>query len=300
MRRWLHWIGALASLVCAVFFFRAVMRHWAAVASIPWGTSLTIAGITALLAYLCTYAVGAGVWQRCLAALGQHMDYRRAAGIVLLSQFAKYLPGNIGHHVGRIALARSAGMDTRVAVSSVLLETLLVISAGVVCSIPAFALLARVLEHETTGAMGLLPIGGVCIVAVLALLWHFGLRRGGLGLPTSLRLRPIPPAWLGTCSSFVLGGSALFVLCNALSATRMGWLDVIGVYSTAWLLGFLMPGSPAGLGVREMVLLLGLAPVYGTSVATMAAALLRLITVAGDGLAFLFATIGKAKSRTVP
>jgi hypothetical protein len=45
--------------------------------------------------------------------------------------------------------------------------------------------------------------------------------------------------------------------------------------------------------------MLGLAPIYGASSATMAAALLRLITVAGDGLVFLLAVVAKARAPSV-
>lgn len=295
MKRALYWLGGVLSLLCAWYFVRALGRHWDAVASIPWGRPVLLASALALLLYVSTYAVAAGVWQRCLAALGTQFGYRRAAIVLAISQFGKYLPGNIGHHVGRLALARGAGIPLDAAVASILLETMLVVLAGAACSLPAVELLLRVVEERLPshgGQLGaLLPLA---ICAALVLGGGFGwfwLRRLGTRPPRLAKSgRSLAFAWAGLCVSFALGGTALYVLCAALSTATGSWMDVAGVYSAAWLLGFLVPGSPAGLGIRELVLLLGLSPIYGTSSATMAAALLRLVTVAGDGLVLLSAT----------
>lgn len=50
----------------------------------------------------------------------------------------------------------------------------------------------------------------------------------------------------------------------------------------AWMAGYLVPGAPGGLGVREAVLLLGLAPTVGEPSALAAAASYRMVTVLSD------------------
>jgi len=58
-------------------------------------------------------------------------------------------------------------------------------------------------------------------------------------------------------------------------------------FSFAWIAGFFSPGSPAGLGVREFLLVRLLAPCHCTGVATGITTLLRVVTLSGDGLACL-------------
>src|SRR3546814_5500746 len=75
-------------------------------------------------------------------------------------------------------------------------------------------------------------------------------------------------AWACHCLNFFLGATVLYLLMSAVAesydATLVSrLLGVLGVYAAAWLLGFLMPGAPAGLGVREVVLFMGLAPLVG-------------------------------------
>jgi len=64
-------------------------------------------------------------------------------------------------------------------------------------------------------------------------------------------------------------------------------LLLTGVFAAAWVIGFVSPGAPAGLGVRELVLILALTPLYGKEVSIGLAGIVRLLTTVGDGVFFL-------------
>jgi len=299
MKRWLVWAGALVSLLCLAYFARALAGHWQALGTLRWSAGVGAAVALALALYLGTYAVATRAWQQGLRLFGATPRYRALGRILLLSQFAKYLPGNLGHHVGRVVLARHAGLPGEVVVASMVLDTGLVLLAGAACSLPALRLLATRVAPRLEGAVPWLPwLLLVGVAALGALLASRRLRQAWrTRLPRLAGFRAAPrrlaAIWLWHCLSFGAGAAALYALCVALAPATgpaTGALAVLGVYAAAWLLGFLMPGSPAGLGVREFVLLLGLGPLFGVQAATAAAALLRLVTTAGDGLAFLAAS----------
>jgi uncharacterized membrane protein YbhN (UPF0104 family) len=302
MKRILYAIGMVASVVSVIFFVRALSRHWGALSAIHWDSQLLLACVFSMLIYVSTYIISALAWQRILLALGGYLRAAHALRVLMLSQIAKYLPGNVAHHIGRVALARGAGVATDVAIGSMLLETLLVIAAGAVASLPAFALLRRIVAQRWTAADSVLngaaiPAAFLLFLVVCTLAaWYWCRRRPNPIARSPRAFGALAIAWCGYCLSFVLGGSALFLVCSAISVAPGPWMATLGVYAAAWLLGFLVPGSPAGLGVREVVLLLGLTPIYGASSATMATGLLRLVTVAGDGLAFLVGTIHRRKT----
>jgi glycosyltransferase 2 family protein len=67
------------------------------------------------------------------------------------------------------------------------------------------------------------------------------------------------------------------------------WLTA--AYAFAWLLGFLVPFLPGGLGLREGTLVAFLAPTYGVGVATTLALALRLANTLGE-----FAAIGAVEA----
>ena len=64
-------------------------------------------------------------------------------------------------------------------------------------------------------------------------------------------------------------------------------LFMTAAYSIAWVLGFLVPGAPGGIGVREMVLTVLLSPSVGRDAVVAVSILHRLVTVAGDFAAYL-------------
>ena len=62
---------------------------------------------------------------------------------------------------------------------------------------------------------------------------------------------------------------------------------IIAAYIIAWLLGFIVPGAPGGIGVREFVIS---AITEGTSmgaVVLLAAVIHRIITVVGDIISYI-------------
>jgi uncharacterized membrane protein YbhN (UPF0104 family) len=77
------------------------------------------------------------------------------------------------------------------------------------------------------------------------------------------------------------------------NATDHSLIAIVGGTALAWLAGFIVPGSPAGLGVRDAVLLFYLEPLVGNSAAAVVVTL-RVITIIVDltlaaifGLTFL-------------
>ena len=309
MKRWLPWIGLAVSVLCAAYFARAVAQHWQSLADIYWGPKALVGMLVALVLYALTYAFVSRSWQLELQAVGHSRPYAELARIILISQFGKYLPGNVGHHVGRVVLAKRAGIPADAIFGSLLLDTLLVLLAGAICSLPTLPLLLRVLDDHDISATRTIAIAAtatifatVALLAIPALRWKLAVVwRYGAGIKPISHARLFFEAGLGQGACFLLGASALYLLCNAISDVPLAsmvdsWPQVVGIYASAWLLGFVMPGAPAGLGVRELVLLLGLSPLIGEQQATTAAALLRLVTTAGDGLVFMAALrIGNSK-----
>ena len=62
---------------------------------------------------------------------------------------------------------------------------------------------------------------------------------------------------------------------------------ILALYPLAWMAGTVAVGAPAGVGVREAILTLGLEPVLGPGPAAVVALALRLVTLGGDLLTAL-------------
>lgn len=62
---------------------------------------------------------------------------------------------------------------------------------------------------------------------------------------------------------------------------------VVSALNLAWVAGFVVPGAPGGLGVKEAVLVMILSPTFGAELTVSAAIIHRLISVVGDLLTYL-------------
>jgi hypothetical protein len=70
------------------------------------------------------------------------------------------------------------------------------------------------------------------------------------------------------------------------ASLHAGFFAVSGALALAWLAGFATPGAPAGVGVREAILILALTGSLGDEASTLVALAFRLVTTGGDVLLF--------------
>ena len=112
------------------------------------------------------------------------------------------------------------------------------------------------------------------------------LRDRGIEVPSLMRGR-----WIAVVSSVnLLGwaatGAGAWVMVDALTTSdRPGFWWLLGAYAFAWLLGFIVPLLPGGLGLRDATLVAFLAGGLGAGAATAVALALRLANTAGEFVA---------------
>ena len=86
---------------------------------------------------------------------------------------------------------------------------------------------------------------------------------------------------------FALAAGLLWLLTVIVSGGAIGPpgpLMCLSALALAWAAGFVVPGSSAGLGVREAVLTVALESALGAEASVVVALALRLVTTAGDGV----------------
>jgi len=248
-----------------------------------------------MLAYACSYGLGGIAWTLLVRGLGNNQEFKMREALVIFgrSQILKYMPSNLLHYVGRYAMARTAGASH----SSLLLASgaeiaLQIVAASAVVMVLALPLFLRlVVESIGQSVAALVLLGALFGLAVGATVW---LRYKGL-LTARLAYFCGSAILLYGCSFLLIGG-ILLALLSALGGTVDQPGLIVGVNTSAWLAGFLVPGAPAGIGIREVLLIGGLKLAGNTeSIALVAAVGFRLITFGGD---ILVALVSFAISRT--
>lgn len=291
--------GLALSGVCLVYFVMAARRILASTPGALADASVLQVLPLASVPYLAAYAAFALAWHQVSRALGVHSTPRLSAGIYLTTQIGKYLPGNVGQHVGRVYLSARHALPVARIGTAMAVEILMVVFVAASFSLPLLPLVLRRLEEGG----GSRPAWYALVVAVAAgagLVAYAARRHPGFSRfrePVLAALRHMHDrGWSALFRAFacIVAGVALTGVCLAyLALTSSGNLSphqvvmCVAVFSAAWIVGFLAPGAPAGVGVREAMLLAGLTPVFNASTAVQAAVLFRVISVAADLIALL-------------
>jgi len=306
-------LGTLAALSLATYFLWFATRAMDASALESLRSARVLAAVTvAALLYALIIPVSAWAWARLLARQGEAWPVARLAGLMGLMQLAKYIPGNVAQHASRAALALRAGMGGRAMAVTVVQETVLATAASLMVGLPALALSAPGLTQLPESARTpMLLAGALLAVAVIVLgsatipparlathrsRWVRSLGAVG-GLPGPATTLPAIAAYM---ANYIVIGLGLWLVARAAALpVQVDLALVTAAFSLAWLLGFLAPGAPAGLGVREGIMLILLAGSASDPELLLFVMLARAVTLLGDGICFVGGWLESFRHRSV-
>jgi uncharacterized membrane protein YbhN (UPF0104 family) len=289
--------GWVAAAVVGGFLAVAVWSQWREVAAVSWDVEPgTIAAASAALG--ASLALVAWLWALALAdAAG--VRARRGVRIWFLSNLARYVPGNVWSFVGAVELARREGAPRRSTLAVMASTQLLSVGVALLVGLPV--LVAERAKLGGVVAVGSSVLAAAVVAAVLARDKLLGLLRRRY---PEISLRDLVPSrslalklTAGYALYWVLTGLAFAVFVRGLYPLAAADVAlVVAAYAAAYAVGFLSLLTPAGLGVREGVLVAVLAAIMPTGAAVVVAVTSRLwatlVELAGAALAQLAA--GKA------
>lgn len=275
LRRALHWGGSALAIVGIVFVAFRLQSYWADIKLSDIGplTWCLIAG--AALFYGAANVLLAMAWWCLLGHLGVGTTRLEATRIYGLSQLAKYVPGNIFHLAGRQALGMASGIPGGVLLKSTLWELGLIAAAG---ALFGWLALPLIVPGLTFAASALLLLASFALV--------------GAALQQMVdRQTAAAFAWQ---TLFLLASGAIFIgllylIADDVRGHVAHGLMIGGAYIVAWLAGLVTPGAPAGVGVRELLLLFLLKGLVTEADLLMTVLIGRCVTVVGDLLFFMAA-----------
>lgn len=311
MKPWIKALGVLACLAAGAFFLayahQALQGQDLRMLAHP-----RVAAATGLLTvlYMALIPVTAMAWTLLLKGLGRDAPVSSTASILATSQFGKYLPGNVAHHVGRVVMARSIGLGVGVVVLSIAYETVLTALACAHVSLLTFL-------WETPKALGsfdaaehrgplaaLVTIGALATIAAAPVMakavWRMR-NKDATAPPPRLYpgILPLASGYLCFVLNFTLVGAGLWIVSNALVPEAAGpyLVLLVGAFAASWLVGFVTPGAPAGLGVREAALVFWLGDSMPDAALVSLILALRIATTLGDLLSLAWGSVALRRLR---
>ena len=234
------------------------------------------------------------VWTWILAIFKQPLGVREGIRIYLLTNIAKYSPGNIWHFFGRITAVAKQGGSRGVATISVLLEPLLMaaaaLSVGLVSSVLSGSSIDLTIRFWLQLAGLIAVLVGIQPRILNILLHRLGRSKNQADARVVQRVNlnsyPLVP-FLGEIGFVILRGIGFLLTFVALqSITWQQIPQLFTAFSFAWLLGLIVPGAPGGLGVFEVTAFSLLDNTQFPS-EIAAVALYRLISILAEAIAAL-------------
>jgi glycosyltransferase 2 family protein len=204
---------------------------------------------------LLTYALLIEGWRRVLGAWDSHLPFSQAARIWFLSNLGKYVPGNIWSLTAMGVMARERGLSALAAAgSSVIMQAMSLATGTAIVMVTGAKLLGKpALVGVSVALLVALLLSAPKFLPPLAV-WIGGLIGKDI-VPPTVPATSIWTAAIASTLSWLFYGLAFQMFVRGLLGSSPGEISsYIAVYTAAYILGFISPIAPAGLGVREFTL----------------------------------------------
>jgi uncharacterized membrane protein YbhN (UPF0104 family) len=276
LKKFVSWLIALLILA---YLLKIIVNDWSTIKNTTLRLDYTLLFVFLFLAI--QNLLNIKIWQIILLKFNEKLPYKKCFHIWMYAQIGRYLPGKIWMFLGRIDLAKEAGVDVfnstcsiyvelaTFSVAALILGSLAVLQIGL--SLPANQMLV------IYGAIGVLLISVHPTIFEKSI--NIGLRL--LRLPTiaiSLSFSSIIKFVAFYVIGWQLTGIALFLFISPLAPVSIYSIPLLaGTAALASLIGIISVFSPSGLGVREGVLTLFLGHLIPLPIAATFALLLRIL-----------------------
>ena len=236
---------------------------------------------------------------------GTKIPFRQAMPVFTRSNLYKYVPGNVFQYIGRNQLAADMQIShVDVACATILDVLFCVLSTGVISVLLLGGTIMTLMQEY---GKNFLLIGGIGIAAVLVLagvlFWKFRekcrefllrYRKAFAKENRALLVRGILYYFLQNAVSAAVYALVLWLVFQAggTAITADTLVTLTGAFLFAWIVGFITPGAPGGIGIRESVMLFICGGAFEQEV-LLFVLVLRIASILADAAGFMLGSIGK-------
>lgn len=211
-----------------------------------------------------------------------NLTYFRCFIIYNVTQLGKYIPGSIWQFVGRISFYREENISNDKIRDTLLLETFWVVFSALAIGLCLILLvqhqlliqllsdLPRPLTHPYT----LLTLAG--LIVLITLLFKKIL------IKYAMRFMFSPGITLVVSIIWICLGFSFWITLLPFTSNELSFVYIIGLYALSYALGFAVPFAPAGIGIREAVLVMGLLPYLDANTSIILATINRLFYIVSE------------------
>ncbi len=294
-KKYIKYFGYLITIFCFYFIFKQIQKVDIDFKLIKNQKIITLYSFLFLIIQvLIIFLVGYG-WKIILEFVSKKkIEMKEIIPIHLKSNIAKYLPGNVFEFVARNVLSTRFGISQQSVFFSSIIESAL--------SIINFLIILLILISFNKIDISNVKINLEQIKLYLPILFTLGIivsffiiieiKKNHGNLYDAFRYLSIRSLfqYLLITNSIILISSLMFYwivhLIGSNTVISSSLLEISGIYLMSYFAGYIMPGAPGGLGVRESLLILLFQNKIPSQVVILSAALIRIIQITGDGIGY--------------
>lgn len=303
-KKFFKYVGNVLALLSIIFVVYAIAQMKVDLSSIQNWDKIIVIGILGCVICILSVRIMALAWHRILEYLaGEKIEYRSVYRIYTKANLGKYLPGNVMHYVERNIFAVQFGIEqAKIALSSLLEIVGQAAAACFLSVILSFGVLIGIIQKLFSRnvivilmVLILFPLIAfiICIKKISKLQMLF------------IKLKKISFWKMFIVNLFLymlalaLLGMVMLMFVWALGNIPFQINDVkttMSAYIVAWFLGFIVPGAPGGIGVREFVFSFMTEETSIREIVLLAAVVHRIITVFGDIISYILGNMVGGKN----
>ena len=284
-------------MVAGLYFLIELRRNYTNIPAVSMDLSTLWVGLFSVALTTASVIICSLIWMVLLRDYSVRVSRRSLYKVYLMAQFAKYIPGNVGHHIGRVVMAKNIGIPASTTIATMILEVILgVATAAMLAAVGLVGCDTELCHGFVAKHLWALLIPGAVLLVFGTIFAIALINRTCSGLLKRIGLEKIPRPAVSTLALAATLFMLFFLLLGIVLKLQAGGLfgvndgnafKITCLFAAAWLAGYLVPGAPAGLGVREAVMLLLFSPLFGAPVTVGLGVTLRFSNLLGDALAFL-------------
>ncbi len=292
----------ISLLIIGVIFYFLIKNLLANWQNIPF-QELQFNFLQLILSFLMlfvTFIIFVAGWQAILRSINEKLGFRKSFWIMAASQMGKYAPGKIWFILGRIYMAKKEKLRGTNVALSILVETVMTMVCGGILVL-ASLLLTQEKSDVPPWLLFTLVIAGIMFLhpSVLNNVVNFVLRifkKEQINIPISfVGMLILSMYFWGLWLTQIFGFFFLINSIYPISITKFA--NIIFIYTTSWIVGFLAPFAPGGLGVREGIMTLGLSTIMPSSLAVAISFLARIWVTVFELIVFVIGLLIRPKEK---
>ncbi len=297
-------LSVIIVVAVLVFFANTLWSNWQKLADVD--LQIDFWAIAAFVSFVLAVVVSGILWGRLAnhISTGPAMSMRDAVRIHCASWLLKYIPGQAGSYLNKLAWGRKNGFTKKSITTSFIYENILMVMAGAILSLPIITILIERLPGRTASFLPyLLAVLVVIMLSPSVFRWMLNVimklaKRdqftqsdflSGLNI-FRFQIEYLLPRLLNGVGFVLLAVSILPVVEPSM------YLGLGASYILAGIVGMLAVFVPGGIGVRESVIVLLASAYMPIEQAVLLSLVARLYTTVADiGVALIYLSLNNWK-----